>query len=998
MNHHFNESNTVEQMILDAATSLGSGVGSSVVREEPAAGWGGSLGEELKPSRWTYVAATAVPRQPGEVMVEPWVREALIALNPEIAEQPDRADEVIYALRAILLSVQGDGLVRANENFMAWLRGEKTMPFGPNGEHVPVRLIDFTQPGSNRLTVTNQWTYQTGSVVKRFDVVFVVNGLPLVIGEAKTPTRSAVTWFDGAYQINEIYEKEIPAMFVPNVFSFATEGRLLRYGSIRMPIDLWGPWRDEEHQEEGELRHVRTTVDSLMRPGVVLDILQNFTLFATDKKHRRIKVICRYQQYETVNKMIARVVAGYPKKGLIWHFQGSGKSLLMVFAAQKLRMHPRLGNPTVLIVVDRIDLDTQITATFNAADVPNMVGVSDRQELQRLINQDVRKVLITTIHKFGEAEGKWNDRKNIIVMVDEAHRTQEGDYGRKMREALPNAFLFGLTGTPINRADRNTFWAFGADEDAQGYMSRYSFQDSIRDKATLPLHFEAPTVKLKIDKAAIDEAYKQITGDLSEQDRDDLAKRAAKMAVLVKNPERVRAVVEHIVKHYQTKVEPNGFKAQVVCFDRECCVLYKAVMDELIGPDASAIVMSSGQKDPQAWSVHMRDKDAEEKLLDRFRDPVDPLQFVIVTSKLLTGFDAPILQAMYLDKPMKDHNLLQAICRTNRTYGQSKTHGLIVDYIGIFDDVAQALDFDEKAVQQVVSNIDELRQALPMQMQKCLAFFPGVDRSVGGYEGLMDAQQHIPNNLMRDKFAAQYSVLGTIWEALSPDPCLTAYAKDYKWLTQVYESVKPVSGNGKLLWHRLGAKTIELINENVHVEAVRDDIEALVLDADVLDGILGDANPAKKAKEVEIKLIARLRKHAGNPKFKELGERLEKVRERHEQGLLNSLDFLKNILQIAKEVVEAENQIDPEEEENRAVSALTELFNEAKGKHTHVIVERLVSDIDAIVRQIRFDGWQTTSAGEREVQKALRLALRKFQLHTDQELFDKAYSYIRQYY
>jgi type I restriction enzyme R subunit len=485
---------------------------------------------------------------------------------------------------------------------------------------------------------------------------------------------------------------------------------------------------------------------------------------------------------------------------------------------------------------------------------------------------------------------------------------------------------------------------------------------------------------------------------LSEQDRDDLAKRAAKMAVLVKNPERVRAVVEHIVKHYQTKVEPNGFKAQVVCFDRECCVLYKAVMDELIGPDASAIVMSSGQKDPQAWSVHMRDKDAEEKLLDRFRDPVDPLQFVIVTSKLLTGFDAPILQAMYLDKPMKDHNLLQAICRTNRTYGQSKTHGLIVDYIGIFDDVAQALDFDEKAVQQVVSNIDELRQALPMQMQKCLAFFPGVDRSVGGYEGLMDAQQHIPNNLMRDKFAAQYSVLGTIWEALSPDPCLTAYAKDYKWLTQVYESVKPVSGNGKLLWHRLGAKTIELINENVHVEAVRDDIEALVLDADVLDGILGDANPAKKAKEVEIKLIARLRKHAGNPKFKELGERLEKVRERHEQGLLNSLDFLKNILQIAKEVVEAENQIDPEEEENRAVSALTELFNEAKGKHTHVIVERLVSDIDAIVRQIRFDGWQTTSAGEREVQKALRLALRKFQLHTDQELFDKAYSYIRQYY
>ena len=610
----------------------------------------------------------------------------------------------------------------------------------------------------------------------------------------------------------------------------------------------------------------------------------------------------------------------------------------------------------------------------------------------------MRKVLITTIHKFGEAGGVLNDRKNIIVMVDEAHRTQEGDLGRKMREALPNSFLFGLTGTPINRADRNTFWAFGADEDSAGYMSRYSFQDSIRDKATLPLHFEAPTVKLKINKAAIDEAYKQITGDLSEQDRDDLAKRAAKMAVLVKNPERVRAVVEHIVQHYQTKVEPNGFKAQVVCFDRECCVLYKKVMDEIAGPDASAIVMSAGQKDPPEWKVHMREKDAEEKLLDRFRDPADPLKFVIVTSKLLTGFDAPILQVMYLDKPMKDHNLLQAICRVNRTYGQSKTHGLIVDYIGIFDDVAQALDFDEKAVQQVVSNIDELRKVLPVQIQTCLAFFPNVDRSVGGYEGLMDAQQCLPNNEVRDKFAGEYTVLGNIWEALSPDPCLGAYTKDYRWLTQVYESVKPVSGNGKLLWHRLGAKTIELINQNVHVEEVRDDIDALILDAEVLNSILNDSNPAKKAKEVEIKLIARLRKHAGNPKFKELGERLEKIREKHEQGLLNSLEFLKAILEIAKDTVEAERQVDPEEEQDRALTALTQLFNEVKTKNTHVIVERIVTEIDGIVRQVRFDGWQTTSQGEREIQQALRRALLKYRLHTDQELFDKAYGYIRQYY
>ena len=304
----FNESNTVEQMILDAL-ALRRSAEAFALREDPP-GWGGSLGGELRPPKWEYVPVTEVPRQAGDVMVEAWLRLALIRLNPEIAAQPDRADEVIYALRAILLSVQADGLVRANENFMAWLRGEKTMPFGPHGEHVPVRLVDATNPPHNQLVVTNQWVFQAGAVEKRFDVVFVVNGLPIVIGEAKTPTRTAVTWFDGAFQVHEIYERQVPAMFVPNVFSFGTEGKLLRYGTIRMPIDIWGPWRTRKNEPEGSLADVRRTVASMLRPEVVLDILQSFTVFATDKKHRRIKIICRYQQYFTTNQIVERVVKG----------------------------------------------------------------------------------------------------------------------------------------------------------------------------------------------------------------------------------------------------------------------------------------------------------------------------------------------------------------------------------------------------------------------------------------------------------------------------------------------------------------------------------------------------------------------------------------------------------------------------------------------------------------------------------------------------------------
>jgi type I restriction enzyme R subunit len=281
---------------------------------------------------------------------------------------------------------------------------------------------------------------------------------------------------------------------------------------------------------------------------------------------------------------------------------------------------------------------------------------------------------------------------------------------------------------------------------------------------------------------------------------------------------------------------------------------------------------------------------------------------------------------------------------------------------------------------------------------KCLAFFPGVDRTVGGYEGLIAAQDCLPDNVTRDKFAAEYSLLSRLWEALSPHPCLSAYEADYKWLTRIYESVKPPSGNGKLLWHALGAKTIELVHENVHLETIRDDLDTLVMDAEILEGLLDAKDPDKKSKEIEIKLIARLRKHKENPQFIALGERLEKLKERHEQGLLHSLDFLKELLTLAKEVVQAEKQVNPVDEQAKAKAALTELFAEVKNGKTPVVVERIVTDIDEIVRLVRFPGWQNTKAGEREVQKALRKVIYvKYQVK-DQDLFDKAFGYIRQYY
>lgn len=986
----FNEANTVEDYLRSLLC------GNSTANAPPDAGFS-RQGRKLNGVGWHYLASQQISRQPQEVFVESFLQDALIRLNPEIATNPERVEEVLYRLRAIVLSVRSDGLIRANEEFTAWFRGERTMPFGHNHEHTTIRLIDFENPENNQWVVTTQYTFRAGAVTKRADLVLLVNGFPLVLIEAKSPVRQAVSWVDGALQVHDDYEKNVPELFACNVFSVATEGKDLRYGSIRMPIELWGPWRMDDDALPQGLSDLQQAVCSLLRPAVILDILSNYTLFATDKKKRRLKVVCRYQQFEAGNRIVDRVIAGHPKKGLIWHFQGSGKSLLMVFAAQKMRMEPQLKNPTVLIVVDRIDLDAQISATFHASDIPNLVKAESREELERLLKQDTRKIIITTIFKFAEADGVLNDRENIIVLVDEAHRSQEGDLGMKMRGALPNAFLFGFTGTPINKVDRNTFYAFGAEEDEHGYMSRYGFEESIRDGATLPLHFEPRLVELHIDKEAIDQAYAELTGNLSDLDRDALAKAASKTAVLLKTPDRIVKICADIAQHYQTNVEPNGFKGMVVTYDQESCILYRDELEKHLMPEAIDVVISATGND-ERFKPYDRTRDQEEKLLDRYRDPNDPLKIIIVTAKLLTGFDAPILQAMYLDKPLKDHTLLQAICRTNRTYGSKKTHGLIIDYLGAFDDVAKALEFDEEGFRQVVSNIAKLREELPGAIQKCLAYFMGCDRSLTGYEGLIAAQDCLPNNDVRDEFAADYSVLSKLWEALSPDPILQQYETDYRWLSQVYISVQPTTGMGKLVWHALGAKTIELIHENVFVEAIRDDLDEIVLDAELLEVVLNTPDPRKKSKEIEIKIARRLRQHIGNPRYKALSERLESLKERHEQGQLLSVAFLKELLDLARELLETEKDTPPEEDEDRGKAALTELFLEVKNDQTPKMVDRIVNDIDEIVRLVRFPGWQQTSAGEREVKRALRKTLFKYHLHQDTELFEKAYDYIRQYY
>lgn len=975
---YFNEENTVEQMFINAAGKCG----------------------------WIYVEPQFVPRLPDEVLVVQWLMEALLALNPIT---PEQAEQVIYKLRACITSGgSSDELITANDKFRKLLFEENSYPFGENGDNINIRFFAKADDAyKNRCIVTNQWEYPRKSKEggKRLDLVYVINGIPMVVGEAKTPVKASVTWADGAADIMH-YQKSIPEMFVPNILTFASEGRELQYASIGCPVDKWGPWFADEERKHGTLEDAEHNYVSLMTPERLLDIYRFYSVFTGTSRGRKIKIVCRYQQYLGGEAIVQRVLSTYtngsgPRKGLIWHFQGSGKSWLMVFAAQKLRRQEVLKAPTVVIVDDRIDLEDQITGDFTRAEIPNIDSISSKQELEEKIHQ--RKILITTIFKFGDlSDGEViDDRDNIILLMDEAHRTQEGDLGKKMRTALPNAFFFGLTGTPINRNDHNTFACFGAEEDKYGYISKYTFQNSVEDKATLELNFKTVPVEMHLDNANLQKEFDELTDQISEEDKNELVRRTSVEAFFTAE-KRINDVCKYIVTHFREYVEPTGMKAQVVVYNRECCVKYKKALDALLGTDdQTTIVMHTSGDKADDYKAYKRSRDEEKKLLDQFRDPLSPLKFVIVTSKLLTGFDAPILQCMYLDKPMKNHTLLQAICRTNRTYNENKKCGLIVDFVGVFEDVAKSLAFDEETVKTIVKNIDEIKGLIPTFMQQCIEFFPGVDRTIGGWEGLTAAQQCLKDDLVKTSFGRHFARLNKAWEIVSPDSYLTVFQNDYTWLAQVYQSVRPVSG-GNLIWTLLGAKTIEIIHRNIETIDIGTPLEDLVVDSDVIDAVLEDEK-AREKKIVEIEKMLRLRlgEHKGDPNFKKFAEKLDELRERMAQNLISSIDFLKQLLVLAKDLLEEEKKKDePQDKRTKARAALTDLFQSIKTEETPIIVEQVVNDIDNevvnIVRQFN-DAFQSVTA-RREIKKKLRSILWvKYQIK-DNDVFERAYQYIEMYY
>ena len=998
------------------------------------------LAERLTSLGWRTVEGKDLPREFTEPLVESWLIDALKALNPELQEAPERLDEVIPQIRTAVLKASTDGLLAANELLVTFMRGTHMVKYVGETKSVPLRLIDFDDLDNNTYVVSTEVTFGVPGKQARFDLVLWVNGLPLVVIETKTPIKASVSWLNGARDIANGYAVKHPTFFATNVLLAATEGREFHYGAVGQPAESWLMWgsTDDPYDLDG-LERVKRSVDLLLTPARVLSILRDFTLFDQPPEGGTRKLIPRYPQVEAAEAILAKVL-GSGMQGLIWHYQGTGKTLLMAFAALMLLNDPKVGGPTVVVVLDRLDLIEQVQRQFQTAGLPMVELAETKAELKRILQRDdQRGIVLTTIFRFEDA-GELNDRDNIIVLVDEAHRTQEGKHNRlgpSLRKALPNARFFGLTGTPIADDERNTFKLFGDPNDPGYVLNTYSMGRSIADGSSVPVHVETRLVDFHLDKQALDESFDAMAEEeeLTDEQREFLAGKAAHVKTLLLKPDRIREVCTDIVDHFAAKVAPLGMKAQVVAFDRELVVAYETELTRLITerdlPFEVAVVMTADKSKTGRgdWAAYELSREQEAKLKKRFNDPADQLSFLVVTMKLLTGFDAPIEQVMYLDKPLRKHTLFQAITRTNRRFtnpitGHEKRNGLIVDYIGVGGQIAAALKADDPDTGgKRPVDVEDLAVEFGTRMKATLERFAGIDRTDRSFVSLSAARERLKDPAVKDEYARDFTAVQALWEFLYPHEVLADHASDYKWLAQVYEAIKPTQVSDALLWHRLGVKTIALVHGHMNsVVVTGTGLEEVIVDPDSIEAICIlieqgeiDLPPGRDfgsdpitldevLNTIDARIKRRLDASGGHPVYRSLADQIEKLRQQAIRKFEDSIEFLKKALEVARiavqaERLEAEGRLDEAEHIlDPNLGALTQIVNEYKPDGTPVIVDDLVRDIDTIVKQVSFTGWNETQEGDRTVRKELRDILKKYALPLTGNLFDNAYAYIRENY
>ena len=920
------------------------------------AGWGIAHGPDIAPD-----TPTAERADYGQVVLERRLRDALAQLNPDLP-----AGALDDAFRR-LTRPEGATLEARNRSFHRMLVEGVTVEYRAGGaiRGAQANVIDFESPANNDFLAVNQFTVTENRNTRRPDVVLFVNGLPLAIIEIKNPADEDAT-IRTAWNQLQTYKAELPTLFSMNEMLFVTDGTEARVGTITAGREWFKPWRTitGETLADPHATEIQVMLQGVCDPDRFIALIRDFIVFEDDGGGALAKKMAGYHQFHAIRvavtetlraaglRRIAEVRGRYEsgprpggepgdrRIGVVWHTQGSGKSLTMAFYAGALIRDPAMENPTIVVLTDRNDLDDQLFGTFSRCqDLLRQppTQAESRADLRKKLSVESGGVVFTTIQKFfpeekGDRHPTLSERRNIVVIADEAHRSQYDfvdGYARHMRHALPRASFVGFTGTPIELQDANTRAVFG------DYISVYDIRRSVDDKSTVPIYFESRLAKLSLDdaeKPTIDPRFEEVTEGEEVERREKLKTRWAQLEAVVGTEKRVRQIAEDIVDHFDQRLEVLDGKAMVVCMSRRICVdLYRELVrlrphwqhdDDHNGQ--IKVVMTGSASDPPDWQRHIRNKSRRETLANRFRDPDDPLRIVLVRDMWLTGFDAPSLHTMYVDKPMRGHGLMQAIARVNRVF-RDKPGGLVVDYLGLAHELKKALATYTESGGTGQTAVDK-KEAVAVMLEKyevCCGLFHGFDRSLwtsGTPQqrlGLLPAaQEHILSQENgKDRCLGAVRELSQAFALAVPHEKASGIADDVGFFQAVRAALSKRTVNGPRPEEELDHAVRQIISRAVASEGVMDIFAAAGLrkpDISVLSEKFLAEVRGMPHRNLAVELLQKLlrgevaiRRRKNVVQARSFAEMLEQTLRRYQNRTIEAAQVIEELIGLAKNIREA---------------------------------------------------------------------------------------------
>ena len=860
--------------------------------------------------------------------------------------------------------------IYGNRDFVEHLRNRGKYLDHKESRERDLILIDYDTPENNTFEVTEEFAFHNGHYGIREDVVFLINGIPVLVIECKNANKDEAIAL-GVDQIRR-YHHETPELFVPEQLFTATDAIGFSYGvtwnTVRRNIFNW------KNEEIGKLE---TKVKSFCAIPQVLAFIKDYIIFA-EKDEELNKYILRQHQTGAVEAVVNRALAPERKRGLVWHTQGSGKTFTMIKAAEKLFKAPEADKPTILLMIDRNELEDQVLKNLAALGLGNLEHADRISTLKRLLRDDYRGIIVTMIHKFRDLPADINLRSNIYVLIDEAHRTTGGDLGNFLMAGLPNASYIGFTGPPVDKTayGRGTFKTFGCEDD-KGYLHKYSIADSIEDGTTLPLYYNLAPNEMLVPHETLDQEFlslAEVEGVADIEELNKILDRAVNLKNFLKGEERISKVAQHVAEHYLENVKPLGYKAFLVGVDREACACYKHALDQFLPPEYSEVVYTGNNNDSELLKEFHLDPKQERQIRKSFNKLDQMPKILIVTEKLLTGFDAPVLYAMYLDKPMRDHTLLQAIARVNRPYENEtaemvKPHGFVLDFVGIFDRLEKALAFDSDEINAVVKDLKLLKVLFRNKMEQKAPDYIGLIERNFDDKDVDSLVEHFRTPERRKEFFKEYKEIEMLYEIISPDKFLRPFIADYATLSAIYAVVRKQYSKRIYVDRDFQHKTNLLVREHVATYGIKPVSELVEINAETIELIKkkqgGDGTKV-------INLVKRIQKKAeeesDDPYLIAMAERAQAIQESFEDRQKSTADALNGLLLEVEE-----NEARKKEQAKKGFDGLTYFVY-------RTLLDSKIKNAEEVSRKIKAafidqPDWKKSGNSQRELRQKVTFAI-----------------------